>query len=69
MSILITKQTGVTMHVDHIIPLAKGGLHHPLNLQIIPAIDNLEKSDKMPEIVSEELQRLHDDFYLKPPVG
>lgn len=34
-------------HVDHIIPLAKGGLHTPDNLQIMPAEENLKKSDKL----------------------
>lgn len=31
-------------HVDHIIPLSKGGLHHPTNLQYLPAIINMQKS-------------------------
>jgi len=30
-------------HVDHIIPISKGGLHHPDNLQIITAEDNMHK--------------------------
>lgn len=34
---------GIYWHVDHIVPLAKGGLHHPDNLQIIPVSDNLSK--------------------------
>jgi hypothetical protein len=33
-----------TYHVDHIIPLSKGGLHHPDNLRVIRAVDNLRKS-------------------------
>ena len=37
----------IKYHVDHIIPLSKGGLHHPDNLQIITAKDNLCKSDKL----------------------
>jgi len=59
----IKRTTGVLMHVDHIIPVSKGGLHHPLNLQVITATENLEKADKMPEVISKELQKLHDDFY------
>lgn len=34
-------------HVDHIIPLAKGGKHHPDNLQILPSEINIAKSDKL----------------------
>lgn len=34
---------GDIFHVDHIIPLARGGEHNAKNLQVIPAIDNLRK--------------------------
>ena len=34
---------GENFHVDHIIPLAKGGEHAAFNLQVLPAIDNLRK--------------------------
>lgn len=33
-------------HVDHIVPLAKGGKHHPDNLQYLPAIENLKKGSR-----------------------
>jgi hypothetical protein len=39
-----TKETGIAHHVDHIRPLAAGGVHHPDNLQIITAEENLLKS-------------------------
>ena len=34
-------------HVDHIVPLCLGGIHHPDNLQIISATKNLEKGSKI----------------------
>ena len=40
----LTKTTGIEHHVDHIRPLAAGGTHHPKNLQIISAKENLQKS-------------------------
>lgn len=39
----ITRESGIEHHVDHIIPLAAGGRHHPCNLQIITASANLKK--------------------------
>jgi 5-methylcytosine-specific restriction endonuclease McrA len=44
---IITEQTGVPHQVDHIIPLSKGGKHHPDNLQILTAYDNQSKGDKL----------------------
>lgn len=38
--------TGEAYHVDHVQPLAKGGLHHPDNLQVLPADINLKKGAK-----------------------
>jgi len=37
----------IEYHVDHIIPLAKGGSHHPANLQVISARDNVRKGAKV----------------------
>ena len=49
----LSKNTGTDYHVDHIIPLSKGGLHHPDNLQILTATDNLRKSSKIcPDMLS-----------------
>ena len=37
----------IQYHVDHIIPLAKGGQHHPDNLQVISASENVRKGTKV----------------------
>ncbi len=46
----LTARTGVLMHVDHIVPL-KGanvcGLHCEANLRVVPAVDNLRKSNRL----------------------
>lgn len=41
----LTKETGVQWHVDHICPLAKGGVHHPCNLRLMRGDENIAKSD------------------------
>ena len=42
----ISTATGIFHHVDHVVPLAKGGRHHPSNLQIITAKENQAKGAK-----------------------
>lgn len=41
----LENRLGIKFHVDHIVPLAKGGLHIPSNLQVLPASINLQKKD------------------------
>lgn len=45
----ITKNVGIKMNVDHIMPLAKGGKHVLSNLQVITQEENFKKGCKIPE--------------------
>lgn len=42
----VSKCTGLKWHVDHIKPISRGGAHHHVNLQVIPATINLRKGSK-----------------------
>ena len=43
----ISEETGIPHEVDHIIPIAEGGLHHQDNLQIITMSENRKKGSKL----------------------
>lgn len=42
---------GEQFEVDHIIPLALGGKHHPDNLQLLTAVENRRKGASLPQEV------------------
>lgn len=42
-----TAQDGVRLHVDHIIPVSKGGLTEPSNLRVLCERCNMGKRDKI----------------------
>jgi len=42
-SVRLKSKLGIEFHVDHIVPLSLGGLHHPSNLQVVPARWNMRK--------------------------
>jgi len=44
----VGKCLGISHHVDHIVPLSRGGAHHQNNLQVLPARVNVRKQDKLP---------------------
>ena len=49
----LSVETGREYHIDHIIPLAHGGIHHPMNLRILDGGENLLKNDKLlPEAIA-----------------
>lgn len=55
-SIRLTAETGVEHQVDHILPMVRGGLHHPDNLQVTTKAYNLAKKDLTEEEFSESLR-------------
>jgi 5-methylcytosine-specific restriction endonuclease McrA len=41
----VTRCLSIPHHVDHIVPLSRGGPHHHENLQVLPAAINAKKSN------------------------
>ena len=41
------KTTGIPHEVDHIVPVSKGGQHHPDNLQVLTRVENRRKGAKL----------------------
>lgn len=55
---ICTKSIKAAYHVDHIMPLALGGMHEPLNIQILCPTCNVRKNAKHPIRYAQELGRL-----------
>lgn len=45
----LEKLTGIKFHVDHVVPLSRGGPHHPDNLQVVTAKYNMSNGVKTQE--------------------
>jgi 5-methylcytosine-specific restriction endonuclease McrA len=43
----LTRETGIRHHVDHIVPLSRGGLHHQDNLRVVTITENLRKGARI----------------------
>lgn len=64
----LTKSTGISHHVDHIIPLQGRhvcGLHVEGNLQILPWHHNIAKSNKFVPIASIPLTKIRQRHHLR----
>jgi hypothetical protein len=49
----LKRETGREYHVDHILPITHGGIHHPINLRILDGMENISKQDKLlPEAIA-----------------
>jgi hypothetical protein len=49
----LQKETGLKYHIDHILPIVHGGIHHPVNLMILDSRENGCKRDKLlPEAIA-----------------
>ena len=49
----LQNETGQVYHLDHILPLAHGGIHHPINLRILGINENSSKNAKLlPEAIA-----------------
>jgi hypothetical protein len=46
-------ETGRAYHIDHILPISHGGIHHPINLRILDGGENSSKCNKLlPEAIA-----------------
>ena len=56
----LSEETGNAFHVDHILPMQKGGIHHPINLRILPGSENCSKGANIHwEEITPAIARIH----------
>jgi len=49
----LQRETGREYHIDHVLPIVHGGIHHPVNLRILEGEENLSKNAKLlPEAIA-----------------
>jgi hypothetical protein len=60
----LQKETGRKYHIDHILPIVHGGIHHPINLRILEKKENeLKQAKLLPEgidLAYEHFRLYHD---------
>jgi 5-methylcytosine-specific restriction endonuclease McrA len=47
----------IDLHIDHIVPLDKGGIHHRYNLRLLPAYLNNSKNNRMDSELNPDQQQ------------
>jgi hypothetical protein len=55
---------GVSFHVDHITPISRGGVHHHLNMRVIPARLNQIKYNRKDDQCPVEIKKALKDWTL-----
>lgn len=49
----LQNETGIMYHIDHILPISHGGIHHPVNLRILEGAENMSKKHMiLPEAIA-----------------
>ena len=65
----LAEETGLDHHVDHILPMQKGGIHHPINLRVLPGSENCSKGAKIHwEEITPAIASIHL-LHLKPKLS
>jgi hypothetical protein len=57
----LQKETGGEYHIDHILPIVHGGIHHPINLRIL---ERRENESKQAKLLPEAIDLAYEHFML-----